>query len=49
MAVPKRKTLKRQEEEVLEARWATFGEALELVTFENDRTVLREFIAYYER
>ncbi|RKJ39158.1 NUDIX domain-containing protein [Acutalibacter sp. 1XD8-33] len=48
-AKPTGGTLKRQEEEVLEARWATFGEALELVTFENDRTVLREFIAYYER
>lgn len=41
--------LKRQEEEVLEAAWHTFGEALALITFENDRDVLRAFIAYYER
>lgn len=41
--------LKRQEAEVEEARWATLGQALELVTFETDRDVLREFIAYYER
>lgn len=40
--------LKRQEAEVEDIRWSTLGEALELVTFETDRDVLRAFIAYYE-
>lgn len=40
--------LKRQEAEVEELRWTTLGEALEQITFETDRDVLRAFIAYYE-
>ncbi len=32
-----------------ETCWATLGQALDLVTFETDRDVLRAFIAYYER
>lgn len=41
-------SLKRQEAEVEEVRWATLGDALELLTYETDREVLRAFIAYYE-
>lgn len=48
-ATPDGGALKRQESEVEEARWVTLGEALELVTFETDRDVLRSYIAYYER
>ncbi|WP_322173516.1 bis(5'-nucleosyl)-tetraphosphatase [Acutalibacter caecimuris] len=40
--------LERQEAEVEEARWATLGEALELLTYETERAVLRAFIIYYE-
>lgn len=40
--------LKRQEAEVEELCWTTLGGALEQITFETDRDVLRAFIAYYE-
>lgn len=40
--------LKRQEEEVLDIRWLTLGEALKLVTYETDRAVLRDFAGDYE-
>lgn len=40
--------LKKQEAEVDEICWTTLGEALEMVTFETDRDVLRAFIAYFE-
>lgn len=48
-ATPIGGSLKRQEEEVLDIRWARLSDALKLVTFENDRQVLRAFIAYLER
>jgi bis(5'-nucleosidyl)-tetraphosphatase len=48
-ARPSGGALKRQEAEVEETCWATLGQALDLVTFETDRDVLRAFIAYYER
>lgn len=48
-ATPTGGSLKRQEEEVLDIRWARLSDALKLVTFENDRQVLRAFIAYLER
>ena len=41
--------LARQEAEVEDMRWTTFAQALKLITYENDRAVLRAFIAYYER
>lgn len=40
--------LKRQEEEVLDIRWLTLGEALKLVTYETDRAVLRDFAGGYD-
>ena len=40
--------LRRQEEEVIEVRWATLGEALKLVTYETDRAVLRDFAQGYD-
>lgn len=48
-ATPTGGSLKRQVEEVLDIRWARLSEALKLVTFENDRQVLRAFITYLER
>lgn len=48
-ATPDGGRLKRQEAEVEDIRWATLGEALELVTFETDKQVLRSFIGYIER
>lgn len=47
-AKPAGGSLKRQESEVEEIFWATLGQALELVTFETDREVLRAYIAYRE-
>lgn len=41
--------LKRQEEEVKEIRWLTLGEAMELLTYESDRQVLRAFVRFYQR
>lgn len=39
--------LKRQEAEVLDMRWATLGEAMKLITYETDRSVLRDFADEY--
>lgn len=36
----------RQEEEVLDSTWLSFEEALALITYENDRTVLQAAIDY---
>ena len=41
--------LRRQEEEVLAIAWCTLAQALERVTFENDKQVLQSFITYYEQ
>ncbi len=41
--------LRRQEEEVLAIAWCTLAQALEWVTFENDKQVLQSFITYYEQ
>lgn len=42
-------SLKRQEAEVEKMVWATLSEALRLVTYESDRSVLRSFISYIEK
>lgn len=47
-ATPTGGELNRQEAEVLAIEWVTLGQALERITFENDRQVLQSFIAYYE-
>ncbi len=47
-AIPTGGSLKRQKEEVEEIAWATLAQALKVVTFESDRQVLRDFIAYVE-
>ncbi len=39
--------LRRQEEEVVDLRWLTLGQALKLVTYETDRAVLRDFAQGY--
>lgn len=48
-AAPDGGTLKWQEAEVEEGRWATLGQALDLLTYETDKEVLRAFIAYYQK
>lgn len=40
--------LKRQEEEVMDIRWLTIGEALKFITYETDKAVLRAFAAGYD-
>ena len=40
--------LKRQEAEVIDIRWLTLGEALKLITYETDKSVLRSFAAGYD-
>lgn len=48
-AQPSGGRLVHQEAEVEDMCWATLAQAMKLVTYENDREVLRAFIACYER
>ncbi len=48
-ACPSGGRLARQEAEVEDVRWATLSQAIKLITYENDREVLRAFMAFLER
>lgn len=41
-------TVKPQEEELLDACWEAPGKALEMVTYENDKDILRAFLDYFK-
>lgn len=47
-AMPTGGKLRCQEAEVLDMRWLTMGQALKIITYETDKSVLRAFAASYD-